>query len=35
MTPIEKAAKTIYEKRNGAGCKPWAPVAEQAIRRAA
>lgn len=21
---IEKAAKAIYEKRNGAGCKPWA-----------
>lgn len=20
---IERAAKAIYEKRNGAGCKPW------------
>lgn len=24
MTPIERAAKAIYESRNGSGCKPWA-----------
>jgi hypothetical protein len=22
-TMIERAARAIYEKRNGAGCKPW------------
>lgn len=23
MDMIERAAKAIYESRNGAGCKPW------------
>lgn len=23
MTMVERVARAIYEKRNGAGCKPW------------
>lgn len=31
MTPIERAAKAIYERRNGKGCRPWSrlPKAHQ------